>query len=78
MLRVLHPTEMAYGFVVTAVMFGLFYYVTNERAAASQFKRKHPIISILLIVLGAYFATYLLGSLLIFSLGIFLPISGKF
>lgn len=68
---------MAYGFFVTAIIFILFCTITNERAAASQFKRKHPILSILFIVVGAYFVTYMFGSLLIFSLGIFLPISGK-
>lgn len=68
---------MAYGVLVTGVMFGLFCYITNERVAASQFKRKHPIISIFLIVLGAYLVTYMFGSLLIFSLGVLLPISGK-
>lgn len=75
-VRVLHPTEMAYGVVVTGVILGLFCYITNERAAASQFKRKHPVVSIVLMVVGAYIVTYMFGSLLIFSLGIFLPVSG--
>lgn len=67
---------MACGFLVMAIMFGLFCYVTNERQAASQFKRKYPVISVIFIILGAYLVIYMFGSLLIFSLGIFLPISG--
>lgn len=67
---------MVSGFIVTVIIYLLFSYVTNESAAASRFKREHPIVSIFFIVLGAYSVTYMFGSLLIFSLGIFLPISG--
>jgi len=75
---VIHPTKMACGFLVTGIIFLVFCYVTNERASASQFKRKHPIISVLLILTGGYFVTYMLGSLLVFFLGILLPISVAF
>lgn len=68
---------MVCGFLVTLVMFAVFFYVTNERAAASQFKRNHPIISVFLILLSGYLITYMMGSLLVFLLGILLPISGK-
>ncbi|KAF2883895.1 hypothetical protein ILUMI_22280 [Ignelater luminosus] len=75
---VIHPTKMACGFLVTGIIFLVFCYITNERATASQFKRKHPIISVLLILTGGYFVTYMLGSLLVFFLGILLPISVTF
>ncbi|XP_018322569.1 PRA1 family protein 3 [Agrilus planipennis] len=75
---VIHPVQVAAGFIVTSVIFMAFCYITNERATASQFKRKHPIISVLVILAGGYFVTYMLGSLLIFLLGIFLPISVTF
>jgi hypothetical protein len=74
---VIHPTKMACGFVVTAVIFMVFSYITNERFAAAQFKKKHPVISILLILSGCYFVAYMLKSLLVFMFGILLPISGN-
>lgn len=76
--RVIHPTKMACGFMVTAVLFLLFFYVTNEKAAASHFKKRHPIISILIVFIGAYFITYMIGSLLVFFFGILLPFSSKY
>ncbi|XP_045477377.1 PRA1 family protein 3 [Harmonia axyridis] len=74
----LHPIKMACGFLVMLVIFGVFVYITNERAAASQFKRNHPIISILLILVGGYFVTYMLRSLLVFMFGILLPVFAIF
>lgn len=67
---------MACGFLTTAVLFMIFVYVTNEKAAAAHFKRKHPIVSLLLIIMGAYFVAYMLKSLVVFVLGILLPIAG--
>ncbi|KAK9885137.1 hypothetical protein WA026_010648 [Henosepilachna vigintioctopunctata] len=75
---VLHPIKMACGFLVTLVLFGVFVYITNERAAAAQFKRNHPIISVLLILIGGYFITYMLRSLLVFMFGIILPVVATF
>lgn len=74
----LHPIKMACGFLVMMVIFGVFVYITNERAAAAQFKRNHPIVSLLLILIGGYFITYMLRSLLVFMFGILLPVIGKF
>ncbi|XP_044759223.1 PRA1 family protein 3 [Coccinella septempunctata] len=75
---VLHPIKMACGFLVMLVIFGVFVYITNERAAAAQFKRNHPIISLLLILVGGYFITYMLRSLLVFMFGILLPVFAIF
>ncbi|KAL3274380.1 hypothetical protein HHI36_015778 [Cryptolaemus montrouzieri] len=75
---VLHPIKMACGFLVTLVLFGLFVYITNEKVAAAQFKRKHPIVSIILILVGGYFITYMLRSLLVFFFGILLPVLAIF
>ncbi|KAJ3639953.1 hypothetical protein Zmor_003279 [Zophobas morio] len=75
---VIHPTKMACGFLVTAIIFMVFSYITNERFAAAQFKKKHPIISLLLILSGCYFVAYMLKSLLVFMFGILLPISATF
>lgn len=75
---VIHPTKMACGFMVTAVLFLIFFYITNEKAAASQFKKRHPIVSLTIVLAGAYLITYMLGSLLVFFIGILLPFSVTF
>lgn len=67
---------MACGFLVTAILFLVFCYITNERVLARHFKRDHPILSILLILTGGYIVTYMVGSLLVFFVGILLPFSG--
>lgn len=68
---------MACGFVATAVIFMIFIYVTNEQASAARFKRKHPIVSLFIIFAGCYFIAYMLQSLMVFLLGILLPVAGK-
>ncbi|KAF5294496.1 hypothetical protein FQR65_LT01622 [Abscondita terminalis] len=74
---VIHPTKMACGFIVaTAIIVAL--YLTRNRAALNQFKRKHPLIMIGMVLTVGYCITYMLGSLLIFFVGIFLPISVSF
>lgn len=74
---VIHPTKMASGFLVTAAIL-LIIYLTRDRAAVNQFKRKHPLVSVGLILTVGYCITYMLGSLLIFFMGILLPISVSF
>ncbi|KAJ8918699.1 hypothetical protein NQ315_015019 [Exocentrus adspersus] len=75
---VIHPIKMACGFLTTAVIFMIFMYVTNERAAAAHFKRNHPIASIFIIFAGGYFVAYMLKSLVVFLLGILLPFAITF
>ncbi|CAH0562359.1 unnamed protein product [Brassicogethes aeneus] len=75
---VIHPVKMTCGFLATAVIFMIFLYVTNEKPAAAQFKQKHPIVSLLLVIGALYFLWYMLQSLLVFFLGILLPFSINF
>lgn len=75
---VLHPIKMACGFLATAVFFMIFIYVTNEKATAAQFKKNHPILSVIFIFTAVYFLSYMLKSLLVFSFGIILPIACKY
>lgn len=77
-IGIIHPIKLICGSVVVVVVLGLFFYITNERAAAAEFKRQHPIVSLLLILSGIYFICYMFKSLLIFLLGIFLPFSITF
>lgn len=68
---------MIYGICVSSVLILIFWYITNESVTASQFKRKHPIVSIILVFAGIYLVMNMLDSMLVFFLGILLPFSGK-
>ena len=74
--RVIHPVNMAIGIAMSTVLFAIFWYVTNESISAGNFKRKHPIISIGLIITGIYLVMSALDSMLVFFLGILLPLAG--
>jgi len=78
LVGVIHPTEMLCGTLAMGVAFGLFYYVTNAKRSATRFKKDHPIFSILMVLGGGYFIVYMLGSVLVFLLGILLPIMVSF
>lgn len=75
--RVMHPVKMACGFLATSVMFMIFIYITNEKETAAQFKRSHPIVSIVIIFSAVYLLAYMLQSLLVFFLGILMPFTCK-
>lgn len=69
---------MAYGMIVTVILFGLLIYITNERFVAVQFKKNHPIITVVFVLTGGYFVAYMLKYLIVFLLGIILPVSVTF
>ncbi|XP_042879304.1 PRA1 family protein 3-like [Penaeus japonicus] len=71
---IIHPTKMFCGMMAVGLAFGLFYYLTNNKQPAVQFKKDHPILSLLFLILGTYFIVYLLGSVVVFLMGILLPI----
>lgn len=73
---VIHPLQMILGFLVTALMFLMFCYLTNGHA--SQFKKKHPVFSVIFVLAACYFLTYMFGSLLIFFVGILVPFCATF
>lgn len=64
------------GMVAVGLAFGLFFYLTNNKTPAAHFKKNHPVLSLLGVVLAAYCMVYLLGSVLVFLMGILLPITG--
>ncbi|XP_076060421.1 PRA1 family protein Jwa isoform X1 [Oratosquilla oratoria] len=74
LVGVIHPTKMLYGMMAMGIAFSLFFYLTNNKQPASQFKKDHPVISVVAIIMGGYFIVYLLGSVLVFLFGILLPI----
>lgn len=68
---------MFYGMIAVGLSYGLFYYLTNHKQPAAQFKKDHPLLSLMGLVLAMYFIVYLLGSVVVFLLGILLPIIGE-
>jgi hypothetical protein len=70
--------KMLCGILAMAVAFGLFYYLTNAKRSATRFKKDHPVISVLIVLGGGYFIVYMLGSVIIFLLGILLPFAGMY
>jgi len=73
-IGMLHPHKFLCGMAALAVMLAIFYYITNKKAMASQFKRDHPLLSVTLILSGGYFIVYMLGSVMVFMFGICLPL----
>ena len=59
------------------MLFAIFYYITNQKAIASRFRRDHPLLSLTVIFTGGYFIMLMLGSVLVFLFGICLPLLGK-
>ncbi|KDR23648.1 PRA1 family protein 3 [Zootermopsis nevadensis] len=74
LVGIIHPMKMLCGMLAIGVAFGLFYYLTNARRSATRFKKDHPVISVLIVLGGGYFIVYMLGSVIIFLLGILLPV----
>ena len=73
----MHPQKFLCGLAALAALFAIFYYVTNRKAATSRFRRDHPLLSLTIILTGGYFIMAMLGSVLVFLLGICLPLFGK-
>ncbi|XP_014603385.1 PREDICTED: PRA1 family protein 3 isoform X1 [Polistes canadensis] len=71
----IHPVKMFVGMIAMIIILGGFAYVSTEGRLIHQFKQQYPGVGIIGIILAACFATYTLGSLLVFLLGILLPFS---
>lgn len=73
----LHPVKMLVGMLAMLVILAVFIYVSMEGSAVYNFKKRYPAVGVLFIILSGCFLTYTLGSLIVFFLGILLPLSGK-
>ncbi|KAI4491341.1 hypothetical protein M0802_010274 [Mischocyttarus mexicanus] len=71
----IHPVKMFVGMLAMIIILGGFAYVSTEGRLIHQFKQQYPGVGVIGIILAACFATYTLGSLLVFLLGILLPFS---
>jgi len=74
--RVVHPVQMIFGCAAVAVAFAGFVYASNNQTEIRRLKRKHPNLSIIVVMVGGYILIYLFGSVLVFLFGIALPMLG--
>ena len=68
---------MILGFASLAAVISVVLYATSRNPDALQFKRDHPVVTLLAIVLAGYFLVYVLGSVIVFLYGIAMPLLRK-
>ncbi|XP_011067514.1 PREDICTED: PRA1 family protein 3 isoform X1 [Acromyrmex echinatior] len=74
----IHPVKMLVGMLAMMAILGTFAYVSMEGSTIHNFKRQYPVVGIFFIIFAGCFITYTLGSLLVFFLGILLPVCVTF
>ena len=70
--------KMVLGFAAISVAFGGYVYCTNNQWQARQFKRNHPLVSLLIIVAAGYLVVYMFGAVIVFMFGIAFPLLCKY
>ncbi|XP_041347870.1 PRA1 family protein 3-like [Gigantopelta aegis] len=73
-IGIIHPVKMVFGFTALAVAFGGYVYGTNNQWKARQFKREHPMVSMVIILAAGYLLVYMLGAVIVFMFGIAFPL----
>lgn len=73
----MHPAQMLVGMISMVLCSFIFTYVSSEGKLIHDLKRQYPAVGVFLVISSVCCLTYTLGSLLIFLLGILLPLSGK-
>ncbi|XP_018313272.1 PRA1 family protein 3 [Mycetomoellerius zeteki] len=74
----IHPVKMLVGMLAMMAILGTFAYVSMEGSTIHHFKRQYPVVGVFFIIFAGCFITYTLGSLLVFFLGILLPVCVTF
>ena len=76
--RIVHPVKMVLGFAALSVAFGGYVYCTNSQWQARQFKRNHPLFSVIIILAAGYLLVYMFGAVIVFMFGIAFPLLCKY
>ncbi|XP_072050852.1 PRA1 family protein 3-like [Amphiura filiformis] len=71
----LNPLNMLVGIFTMVVLFGLFVFATNNKRETQKFKRDHPLLCFLALVVIGYLAMRVFGSVLVFIWGIMVPLT---
>lgn len=78
LVGLLHPSEMLLGILAVAGMLVLYKYLAKNQRVVTDLKKNHPILCLIVVLVGGYFIVSLLGSVLVFAFGVLLPISATF
>lgn len=73
----MNPAKMIVGIISSICVISVYAYVSTEGRSVHYFKKKYPGTGIIFVLLAAYFLTYTLDSVIVFSIGIMLPFLGK-
>ncbi|XP_022107823.1 PRA1 family protein 3-like [Acanthaster planci] len=71
----LNPKSMLLGILTIVVIFAIFIYFSNNRVEVHRFKRNHPFVCFLLILLSCFLSLKVFGGLLVFLWGVTLPLA---
>jgi len=71
----MHPQKMAIGILVMVALFGAAYYARMQQAALHDFKKQHPLLYTFIVFAIGYYVIYMAGSVLVFALGVLLPLA---
>ncbi|XP_071784455.1 PRA1 family protein 3-like [Asterias amurensis] len=71
----MNPRAMLVGILTMVVIFAIFIYTTNNRSEMQRFKRSHPFICFLLVLVCCFLLLKVFGGLLVFVWGVTLPIA---
>ncbi|XP_074644285.1 PRA1 family protein 2-like [Tubulanus polymorphus] len=74
-IGILNPAQMAIGIIATVIAFGIFVYATENKYELRRMKRSHPAMSLVVVLTLGYIFVYIVGSVLVFLLGIALPLA---
>ena len=71
---IINPTQILLGLLALLIAIAIFIYANNNSPQFMDFKRSHPIISLMLIFGGGSLIVYLFSAVLVFLIGILLPL----
>lgn len=74
----MHPADMLVGILAFAGAYLGCNYVLKNQAIITDFKKNHPVVTLVGVCGLGYMVTSLISSVLVFSFGILLPIVGKY
>jgi hypothetical protein len=72
------PTAIIFGLLVIAVLLAGFVYSTRQNAALTTVLHDRPIVILVVLLVAAFLIIRMFGTVLIFLIGIALPLACKF
>merc|ERR1712071_68869 len=70
-----HPYKMFVGVMAIAVSATIFELANNAGPQVTKYKKDHPLVSLVILLIGIYLIIYLLNGIVVFIFGVLLPIS---